>query len=388
MEFSDIQHYMILILATVSFLITISNLRFLESLNSSFNTYYGKPLKFSVSILVPARNEELRIKQCLEALMAQTDNSIEIIVLDDRSTDDTSNIIQKIIKADIRAKMISGSNLPDGWVGKNWACHQLAKAAKGDYLLFIDADTILSEGTVSVAVMESLARKIDLLTVMPKRIASCIAEQLMFPFIDWASFCWIPMKAAHKSHNPHLSATFGQFMLFKREAYDSIGGHESIRGNPFDDFELGRMTKRQGLKWMLFEGASYVKVLPYKGNIDAFKGISRSIFPAVDYRVSVLALLSVVVLTLGFLPPLTVAINYIGSDQRTIILIIALASIILIIIPWYIICRKFNHSLITIPFYPFSIALMVIIGIHSLTTYGFGVTLWKGRRLGKRRIIL
>ena len=79
-EFSDIHHYFVIILATVSFFITISNLRFVESLKASFETYYGKQLPFSVSILVPARNEELRIRQCLEALIAQTDNSIEIIV--------------------------------------------------------------------------------------------------------------------------------------------------------------------------------------------------------------------------------------------------------------------------------------------------------------------
>ena len=127
-----------------------------------------------------------------------------------------------------------------------------------------------------------------------------MTERLIFPFIDWMSYCWMPMRTAHRSKNPHLSATFGQFIFFKREAYEFMGGHKAISDNPLDDFELGRLAKKVGLKWKLLKGTNQVRVLAYQGNRAAFRAISRSIFPVFYYRTSVFAALSAVVLGLVF----------------------------------------------------------------------------------------
>ena len=240
-EVIHLSYYFVIIIALLSFLVTLSNLKFLDSLVGRRNK--SNVQNISISILVPARNEEENIAQCLRALIAQEYNPIEILILDDRSTDSTPEIIRNIAKSDDRIKILSGSELPNGWIGKNWACHQLSQEATGDFLLFIDADTILSEEVVLSAVTNSTNMNTDLLTVMPQRITNCIVEKLLFPFIDWASFCWIPMKRAHNSQNSHLSASFGQFMLFKREAYEEIGGHAAIRHIPIDDFKLVALPK-------------------------------------------------------------------------------------------------------------------------------------------------
>lgn len=380
-EVIGLLYYFVIIIAALLLLVTLSNLRFLDSLIGSSNRFDDQNYNGLVSVLVPARNEEENIAKCLHALIAQTDKSLEILVLDDRSTDRTAEVIQNIAKSDLRVRMLSGAELPSGWIGKNWACHQLSQEATGDYLLFIDADTILAEGVILTAVMNSTSRDVDLLTVMPQRITNCIVEKLLFPFIDWASFCWMPMKRAHSSQSSHLSATFGQFMLFKREAYQAIGGHSAIRAVPIDDFELGRATKKRGLQWMLLEGVNCVQVLPAEGNIDAFRSVSRSVYPAIYHRFGVLALFSMAVLALGFLPPLTFAMNIMSYPQEKEALVISTVPICMIAIPWFIVCRKFNHSMFTVLLYPLAIALMVIVGFHSMITYSRGLVSWKRRRI-------
>ena len=385
MQFLEIQYYLVIVIAAQALLIAVLNLRFLDSLQDSDSPDDQHP-NCLVSVLVPARNEEENIRQCLQALIGQNHESIEILILDDWSTDRTAEVIQEFAKLDSRVRMFKGAELPSGWTGKNWASHQLSQEAIGDHLLFINADTILSEGTVSAAVTNSVNRAVDLLTVMPRRTVSCITEELIYPFIDWAVFCWMPMKIAHESGNPHLSATFGPFMLFKREAYEAIGGYESIRSNSLDDFELGRNIKRRGLKWMLFEGVNSVRVLAYKGNIDAFKGVSRSVVPALYYRVSAFLLLSMVVLGLGFLPLLTFAVGAISYPHEMEFLFVGTGLIIIVAIPWLIVCQKFKHNLLIVPFYPLSIALMVAVGLHSIVMYSFGQVHWKDRRIVGRRI--
>lgn len=380
--------YIVMVLSAAQFVIALTNTRELNSLGSSKRMTSTRNVELPVSVLIPARNEERNIAQCLQGLLSQEYEPLEILVMDDRSEDDTANVVKRISMHDQRIQLLSGTELPPGWGGKNWACNQLADRATGEFLLFIDSDTILSPGTISIAVEEAAARDADLLSVIPNRLSNCVIERLLFPFIDWAAFCWMPMKIAHKLRNSRLSATFGQFMLFRRAAYDFIGGHQAIRSNPFDDFELGRLIKKTGLTWTLFDGASRLRVLPYEGNKAAFRGVSRSLFPAFDFRVSVYALLLFMVICLGFLPLLTLA-NMVGdTSENGVIRLVATVSVGMMLVPWIIVCRKFRHSTFVAPLYPFSIALMVIVSLHSLVTYSFGGVMWKNRKLSGRRIRL
>lgn len=385
-EIIDVLYYFAVMIAAMSLLITLSNLRFIDSLEFSLNKSNNRNRNHLVSILVPARNEEDNIAQCLHALIAQNYDPLEIIVLDDRSTDRTLEIVQDIASTDARVTAFSGTELPKGWIGKNWACHQLAQKATGEFLLFTDADTILSNVAIPSAVLNSINNSVDLLTVMPRRITRCVVEKLLFPFIDWASFCWMPMKRAHNSQNSHLSAAFGQFMFFKREAYQEIGGHDAIRSIPIDDFALGRSIKKHGLRWTLLEGANCVRVLPSNGNVDAFRDVSRSIFPAIYHRFSLFAFLAVTLLALGFLPLLAFTTSVIAYPHESQALVISATSMCMTAIPWFIVCLKFNHGTFTGLLYPLSIFLMVMAAFHSVITYSFGHASWKKRKLvGLRR---
>ncbi len=343
MDFFEIQYYIILVVCVCTFLITISNFFFLNSLKDSLGIFEDLADGKLVSVLIPARNEETKIGFSLAALLLQRYMPMEILVLDDDSGDGTLDIIRAFEKRDDRIRVIQGQELPEGWIGKNWACHQLFNEARGDHLLFIDADTILAPGTIAASMHLSKDQNADLLTVMPKRIAGCMAERLMYPFLDWFLFSWLPMRTAHKRKNSYLSASFGQYMLFKKESYNKIGGHYSIWNNPLDDFSLGRMVKKAGLKWLLFSGAGSVNVLAGKGNLDAFMSISRSLFPAINYSFMVFMLLFSLLFGMCFIPISTI----IGFDKLSspgsAFVFISYISLSLIAISWVIVCKKFEH---------------------------------------------
>ena len=259
-------------------LITLLNCVSMDKLVSTeLSSTSEESSKDLVSILIPARNEEERIGECIESVLRNSGTYIEILVLNDNSDDSTAEIVSRFSLDGHNVTLIEGSELPVGWIGKHWACHQLSQYARGDYLVFIDADTMLAPDTLQSSIQKAKRDNSDLLTLMPRREKKWVFEYLMYPFIDWAIFCWLPMSIAHRSRNSYLSATFGQFMMFKKTAYELIGGHQLIRNNRLDDFELGRNIKRNGLRWYLVDGSNMVKALPYHGNFEAMHGIARSI---------------------------------------------------------------------------------------------------------------
>ena len=341
-----------------------------------------------VSILIPARNEYHNLKQCLDSLIKLDYSNIEILVLNDRSTDQTAELVENYQKIDKRIQLLQGNDLPDGWIGKHWACHQLSESAKGTIILFMDADTVLANTIVSKAVLAMNKQSSDLLSLVPGRKANCLIEKLTFPFIDWMTLCWLPVKLASSSKSAYLSANFGQFMMFRKEAYISIGGHSYLRENLLDDFELGREIKRNGLKWSLYDGSKDVTTRMYSRSREAFTGLSRSIFPVFDYRISAFILAVAILSSLAILPQLYI-INYSlygTSDQFLIFL--SYFSMIMLSLSWLVTCIKFNHNLLTVLIYPIIIFVTISIGIHSVFTNMTGTTSWKERRVSKSKIKL
>ena len=384
----EIAQYLTTFLAACSLVVALWNNRFLNRLseidgNRPFNLSSSK-----VSVLIPARNEATRINECITKLLEQDHSNIEIIILDDRSTDRTVELVECWARKDKRIVVVKGNDLPAGWVGKHWACHQLAHMAKGDHFLFVDADTVIASKTITHALIESSERDSDLLTVIPSRTINCVIEKLIYSFIDWAIFCWLPLKIAHSRDNAYLSATFGQFMLFKREAYFKTGGHEAIKDNAIDDFELGRMIKRLGLKWVLTDGSGMVRSLSYGGNIAAFRGISRSVFPALNYRLSVLASMSFLLGICGFLPVSTLIARVVFGVVETQFVMYSALSLSLFSLSWLIVCKRFGHSLFALLVYPISIAVMLIMAYYSMLANAFTFATWKGRDIEGRRLRL
>ena len=370
-------------------LITFFNLRFLKDSEQLGKKQAVLDDEALISILIPARNESMAIKMCLQSLTVQTYRNLEILVLDDRSSDDTFEVVDSYRKIDSRVKVVKGSDLEYGWIGKHWACHQLSCLATGDYLLFVDADTILKPEAIRAGRNLSIWKNNDLVTFIPRRSKTCALEYFLLPFIDWIIVSWLPLQLSQKLKISFMSASFGQFMFFRRKAYLVCGGHEAIKNIPTDDMELGRRVKSSGYRWGLYGGVDLIETTSYSSSIETLLGISRSIFPALNYSFTTLILFSVCLMGLVFYPIYFIfthlLLDYSHFGTAAGLAIMAFSSIF---ISWVMICRSFSHDIFLVFLYPLSVALMIFAAFYSMFSYSVGFTAWKGRSVKVKKVRL
>jgi len=189
-----------------------------------------------ISVCVPARNEERNIRACVESILAQDYPNFEVIVLEDRSTDATGEILRIIAAHDDKLRVISGSDLPKGWAGKPHALFQASASARGEWLCFVDADTFLSPTTLSSCYTKAIETRADMFTIMTLQIMGSFWEKVVMPIVMTAlSVGFSPRKV--NDPNSKDAIANGQFILIKRSVYDAIGGHESVRDQIVEDGE-------------------------------------------------------------------------------------------------------------------------------------------------------
>lgn len=241
-----------------------------------------------LSVLVPARNEEKRIRPCLESLLASDYPNLELLVLDDHSSDATPDVVRQLARQNPRLRLLQGKDLPPGWTGKAWACQQLAGQAKGDFLVFVDADTRFADLTLTQAVSLALARKSDLLSLWPHLQAGSWSERLVIPFVHVFILLYLPHWMGGRSAS--LGAANGQFMLFRREAYEKIGGHASVSGHLVEDIALARKLRAAGFSVLNRDGTrpgqsvALVRCRMYHNVSDLWDGFTKNLYPAFDGR--------------------------------------------------------------------------------------------------------
>ncbi len=197
-----------------------------------------------VSVLIPARNEVLTLPQTLSQLLNQRYPDFEILVLDDDSSDGTAEAARAAGGGDPRLRVMTGQPLPEGWLGKNWACHQLSRVATGEILLFTDADVFWSHDALKRIVGEMEARQSDLQTVWPTQITHSWSERLVVPLIAFAIIGYLPLLAVHHLPWPVFAAAMGQCLAFRRVAYAAIGGHAAVRDSVIEDVALAKRIKK------------------------------------------------------------------------------------------------------------------------------------------------
>ena len=194
------------------------------------------------------------------------------------------------------------------------------------------------------------------------------------------------MKVAHRTKNPYLSATYGQFMLFKKLSYERIGGHSKIKDNAVDDMELGRMVKSEGLVWNLLDSQGLVTSLPYESNSDALKGISRSVFPALNYHVSFLIAFSILLLGIAYIPIYGIVNEVVSDGWSMRIFLVSLFSCSMTVISWTFVCVRFRHSRYLVIMFPIAISLIVLVAYHSMFANAMKFQSWKNRGVEGRRV--
>ncbi|PZA08824.1 MULTISPECIES: glycosyltransferase family 2 protein [unclassified Meiothermus] len=229
--------------------------------------------KARVSILLPARNEAHNLPQTLPRLLAQP--AQEILLLDDRSSDPTAAVACRLAGQDPRFRLLRGQELPEGWKGKSWACHQLAQAASGEVLIFTDADVIWRPGALE-AVLAQLERAPGLLSVYPRQQVGSLAERVLVPLIDVVLLTLLPYPLV-RTRFPLASAASGQVMAFTRSAYQACGGHRAVREEVLEDVRLAQRVKqaRQPLRVAL--GGDLLEVRMYRSYAEILEGFGKNL---------------------------------------------------------------------------------------------------------------
>ena len=255
--------YQVIIAAgLVSFMLNlILNLRSLKAPRGDSKIPEPAPL---VSILVPARDEEENIETCLESLQKQDYPNFEVLVLDDNSVDDTANIVDQMVAEDNRIQLIRGEPLPEDWAGKPFACYQLAKKARGSWLLFVDADTTHASHMLRGTLALALKLKTSMLSGFPRQLATSLPQKVAIPVLYFVILSWVPLWWLHRSKQPKPSVAIGQFLLFPREEYWRIGGHRAVQSRILEDVWLGIEVSRHGGRHIAVDLSSVVSCNMYR----------------------------------------------------------------------------------------------------------------------------
>lgn len=242
-----------------------------------------------ISVCIPARNEERNICACVEAVLAQDYPNLEVIVLDDRSTDATPTILTDIATHDSRLHTISGSDLPKGWAGKPHALFQASAVARGEWLCFVDADTFLSPMTLSSCYVKALATKADMFTIMTFQVLGSFWEKTVMPLVMTAlSVGFSPRKV--NDPNKKDAIANGQFILIKRSTYDAIGGHASVKNSIVEDKDISEQVKRNGHRLIVADGMKLVRTRMYTSLPEMWEGWTKNIYLGLRNEPSLMAL--------------------------------------------------------------------------------------------------
>lgn len=333
-----------------------------------------------VSILVPARNEELNISKCIFSLLKQDYPSFEVLVLDDQSNDGTLAILRQMASSHPELRVLSGSPTPENQSGKNWACSQLSYQARGELLFFTDADTFHQPQTLRTSVTALLGERADLLTGLPRQEVITWGEKLLVPFFPWACLCFIPLWLAYRLRSQALAFAVGQMMLFQREAYWKIGGHEGLGTAIVDDVSFARKMKVNGLRWRVVRISDLITCRMYHKSREAVYGFSKNLFAAFDFRLLIYMFVFLWLLILFWDPLIVLFAFTIGQVPVSLIneLIICIGLSLLI---WIIPYKELGIPSYLGFLYPVTILVNVGIAFLSLLFSLTGRLTWKGRQL-------
>jgi chlorobactene glucosyltransferase len=236
-----------------------------------------------VSVLVPARNEAQNLERLLPSLLQKPDDNLEILVLNDRSEDDTANVVRAFAARDPRVRLLEGAPLPEGWLGKNWACHQLAQGATGEMLIFTDADTKWELGAPQAVARElegADAQGLAGLCAWPAQTVNDPVSRLIQPLQQWSLVAFLPMFFVPVRAFPIAVAANGQCLAFTRAMYDRVGGHAAVRGDVLEDMALARAVKRRGGRFVLLNGVHAIETRMYSSAREALSGYAKNVYPA------------------------------------------------------------------------------------------------------------
>lgn len=247
--------------------------------------------KKKLSILIPARNEEASLPTLLDQIKNCTHPDIEVIVLDDFSTDQTPTILRRYASTWEKLQYIPGKDLPPGWLGKNWACHQLGEASSGEYLLFLDADVAyLDPELPTQAIQEAQHRSLSLLSIFPTQTMPTTGEKMVVPLMHYLLLTLLPLTWIRALPFPSMAAANGQFMLFDGKQYRAHRWHQLVKGVIVEDIAIMQQIKQHKLLGMTFLGQKKIQCRMYSGFRSGVQGFGKNLLAGFGNSIPVLLL--------------------------------------------------------------------------------------------------
>lgn len=351
-----------------------------------------------ISVLIPMRDEAAVIAETVRSWLAQNYPNFEILILDDDSRDDSAKIALEAAGSDSRLTIIQGNALPDGWLGKPWACQQLSEQARGETLLFTDADVRWEPNALSALMAESARTDADLLTVWPTQISITRGERLVVPLMGFAIQAYLPVLAVHHLPWTIFAHAMGQCLLFKRKVYEQIGGHEAVKSEIVDDMAFAYAIKNHKLRLRAADGNGLIKTRMYQNWNQVRDGFAKNIL-AGHGGSAVLLLFSTVFHWWMFIVPWILVIRYslfvIGYsifDSRILkYSIFEFSSIELTIFGFALIgiltraltAAVTRQQVMDAVLMPVSVGLMTVIAAQALRWHFGGGPWWKGRHINQ-----
>ncbi|WP_158828882.1 glycosyltransferase [Mucilaginibacter lacusdianchii] len=321
-----------------------------------------------VSILIPARNEEANIIRLLQSIEQQDYKNYEVIVLDDDSSDQTYNLCTAFATGKQRFNVIKGQPLKEGWLGKNFACHQLALQAKGQYYLFLDADEKIYPGLINSSVHRMQVRKLALLSLFTNQVMDTLGERLVVPLMHYVLLNLLPIRLIYMAKNPAFAAASGQFMLFNAGDYRTHRWHQMAKDKVVEDIEITKMVKSTNFKCESLLANGFITCRMYTGYSDAINGFSKNFLAAFNYSIP------------GFILYLLVIIGgpLLVISTLNIQLIIMMCSLIVLsrIMISFLSGQKVWYNVLL---HPLQMLSLVVVGVFAIKSHLTKNTLWKGR---------
>jgi hypothetical protein len=333
-------------------------------------------LASGISVLIPARNEERNIEGAVASILANRGVNLEVIVMDDHSTDRTATIVSAMSRGDLRLRLESSPTLPPDWCGKQHACDTLAKRARYPFLVFMDADVRLAPDALQRMLAFVRERDVALASGVPHQELGTFSEWLLLPLIHFVLLGFLPIHRMRQTTSPACSAGCGQLFIARREAYQACGGHASIRNSLHDGLQLPRAFRKAGFQTDLFDATDLATCRMFRSNGEVWRGLARN---ATEGLAAPGTILPMTLFLAGgqVLPFLLLGLR---SALTANGFALALLAMVLAFLPRMIASRRFRQPLGSVLLHPVG-----VVGLLCIQWYAFLTSLtgrprqWRGR---------
>jgi len=342
--------------------------------NESVNESFG-----GISVLIPARNEEASIKDSLNCLLVSTFHPLEILVLDDASTDRTAEIVSCTADEDSRVKLLQSNGLPEGWNGKQYACWQLAQAAKHDWLLFLDADVRLSVDALPRIAAELTTTPRDLLSGFPCQETGTFCEKLLIPLMHVVLLGFLPLDKMRASRKPEFGAGCGQLFIARRKAYFAADGHRAIQNSRHDGLKLPRAFRSNNLATDIFDATDIAVCRMYTSTQQVVHGLLKNATEGIA-QPKLIGIFTILLLGGQTLPVFSLGHAIFWGWSAVAVIILFLATI-LSYIPRALAAVRYRQSLAGVILNPIAVALFIALQWWAMIRVMLGrkPIAWRGR---------